>query len=174
MKSSSSLSFDPAPAGSKVRFTLLLTVVSLVVADAFVVAMALRQSGKDLFIVVAGGLVVSLFVAGIWFCARILSYDIEGQELVVRRRLLTNRFSLNGLVSIERQPTVLKGARKKIGNDGLGAISGSFSSKEHGALRVFLSDPEKAVLLKLADGRAVVVSPEHPGPFIESVKRRAD
>jgi hypothetical protein len=59
-----------------------------------------------------------------------------------------------------------------VGNDGLGAISGRFRSKRLGWFRAYVTDGERAVVLRWPD-RCVVISPDQPSWFIETVRKRA-
>ena len=71
---------------------------------------------------------------------------------------------------LARQP--MRHAWKLYGNDGLGAYSGRFRSRRLGAFRAYLSDAERAVVLRWPD-RCVVISPEQPSYFLEAVRKRA-
>ena len=66
----------------------------------------------------------------------------------------------------------LRGARKLVGNDGLGAISGRFRSKHLGPFRAYVTDPDHAVVLRWPD-RCLVISPDQHSCFVETLRKRA-
>jgi len=98
--------------------------------------------------------------------ARIGAYTLR-QELAGRKR-----YPLEGLVDVARDPGILRWAFKIAGNDGLGAIRGRYWSKRVGKFDAFLTDPEKAVVLRWP-GRVVAVSPEDPEFFIMCARSAA-
>jgi hypothetical protein len=95
-------------------------------------------------------------------------FRIEENVLVLGKR----REPLAGLTEVGRDPAVMKGACKRWGNGGAGAIRGSFRSKRLGKFYAFLTDTEHAVVLRWAD-RVVAVSPADPEFFIYSARKAA-
>lgn len=95
-------------------------------------------------------------------------FRIEDNVLVLGKR----REPLAGLVEAVRDPVVMKGACKRWGNGGAGAIRGSFRSKRLGKFYAFLTDTEHAVVLRWAD-KVVAVSPADPEFFIYSARKAA-
>ncbi len=73
-------------------------------------------------------------------------------------------------MGIVRDPDILKWAFRTGGNGGLGAIHGRFWSKRVGKFEAFMTDPEKAVVLRWP-GRTVAVSPQDPEFFIFTVRK---
>ncbi len=100
--------------------------------------------------------------------ARTASFRIEDNVLV----LGSKRYPLASLTEVTRDPTVLKGALRIMGNGGLGSIRGRFWSRRMGRFEAFLTDPELAVALRWRD-RTVVVSPADPEFFIHSARSAA-
>ena len=167
------LHFATAPLGGRVRLFSLLTfplILLLVIVDLVIIRHVLAHKGMTLFCF--GPSALAAFIVGlVWYASRIRELRLEGETLLVRLPWWTNRFELTGLQSIEADPKALKGAWKKMGNGGLGGCIGSFHSKRLGAMRVYVSDPARSVVLRWAD-RCVVVSPEDTEWFIESVCKR--
>jgi hypothetical protein len=95
-------------------------------------------------------------------------FRIEDNVLVMGKR----REPLAGLVEAVRDPEVMKGACRRWGNGGAGAIRGSFRSKRLGKFYAFLTDTEHAVVLRWAD-KVVAVSPADPEFFIYSARKAA-
>jgi Bacterial PH domain len=100
--------------------------------------------------------------------AKVSQFRVEKDELVLGKK----RFPLQGLVSVERDPEVLKGALKLWGNGGLGSIRGHFTSKRLGKFETFLTGTENAVVLRWPD-KVLAVSPADPEFFILSVQKAA-
>jgi hypothetical protein len=94
--------------------------------------------------------------------------SIEDNTLVLRKK----RFALEGLTAAVRDPEVLRGARKRVGNSGLGSIRGKFTSKRLGKFEAFLTDPASAVVLTWPD-KVVAVSPSDPEFFVYSARSAA-
>ena len=167
------VTFPPAPIGSRVRWMSLGIAVVMVVLGAVAAALVpgrgpLHGWGRLL------APVVSLPALALYFHgARIRRYRLSGGELIVERPWLTRRFPVAGLQAVVRDAGALRGARKIIGNEGLGAVSGRFRSRRLGRFSAYVSDPERAVVLRWAD-RCLVVSPVHPDWFIETLRKRAD
>jgi len=167
------LRFDMAPLGGRVRwitylllpFIPLLVIVDKIIIRYFVLHKAMPLMGLWTFVSAI------LIVGGCWYASLIRELRLEGNMLFVRLSWWTNRFDLTDLQSIEADPKALKGARKGMGNDGLGSCMGRFRSKRLGPMRVYVSDPAKSVVLRWAD-RCVVVSPKNTDWFIESVRKR--
>lgn len=152
--------------------TGLVIIVFMVIMAVQVWAMP-RHSGTDYWVSVCAPLIGVPIVAAVWWFARIHAYRLEGRELVVVRSHFSVRFSLEGLESCEPDRDPLAGARKRCGNDGLGAVSGKFRSKKLGDFRAYVTDGEHGVVVRAAAG-TLVVSPAQPTIFVEAVKRRVD
>lgn len=164
--------FVPAPAGTRVRVTTMLVLGIFLACMAGDALWLPRSPAGAYWAGVLAPLAGVPVVAVVWAISRIRAYELSAGELVVRRALLPVRFSLEGFVSAEPDRDPLAGARKITGNDGLGAVSGSFRSERFGRFRAFLSDREHAVVLRAAAG-TFVVSPAQTAVFIDAVTRRA-
>lgn len=164
--------FAPAPIGTRVRFTTLLSVAVVVaVTVAAPVLMQQERHPPPWPVYVAVGLAPAV-LAVIWFAGRVRRYRMVGTELRVELSWRTVRFSLEGLQSATPDREALRWALKIHGNSGLGVIAGRFRSKRLGAFRAYLTDPEHAVVLRWP-GRCVVISPDQHSWFIETVRKRA-
>jgi len=167
------LHFAMAPLGGRVRlFTYLIMpfLLLFVIVDVVIFRHIIPHKVMMLHCLWPSALVM-LAIGLCWHVSRIRELKLDGNTLFVRLPWWGNRFELAGLQSIEADPQALKGAWKKMGNDGLGGMIGSFHSKRQGAMRVYVSDPAKSVVLRWAD-RIVVVSPKDTDWFIESVRKR--
>jgi len=165
--------FAPAPAGTRVRVMTWIVIMVFVALVAIQAAAMPRHSATDYSIAVCAPLAGVPIVAAVWWFARIRAYRLEGSEMVVVRPQFPVRFSLEGLTSIEPDRDPMAGARKRRGNDGLGAVSGTFRSRKLGAFRTYVTDCEHGVVLRATAG-TLVVSPAQPAIFIDAVKRRVD
>jgi hypothetical protein len=171
------LSFAPAPACGRVRITTALPFGVVLGITALFIGMAVQDMDREpawvtgLRMALAPGLGL-LVISLIWVGARVRAFRLVGAELIVDRRFHKPRFALAGLESIELDRAAMEGARKQVGNDGLGAIAGRFRSKKLGAFRVYLTNPQNAVVLRWP-GQTLVVSPDRSFEFIEAVRERA-
>ncbi len=99
-------------------------------------------------------------------------YQLAPGWLRVRRLLGWTRISLNGLRSAEADAGAIRGSLRVFGNGGLFSFSGWYWNRRLGRYRMLLTDPERAVILRWAD-RIVVVSPDRPGEFVNTVRALA-
>lgn len=104
--------------------------------------------------------------------ARVHGYGLAAGELQVLRLGRINRYALTGLECAEFVPHALKGARKTWGNDGAGAITGTFRSQALGKFEVLVTDPARTVVLRWP-GHSLVVSPGEPEKFAGAVRAAA-
>ena len=164
--------FAPAPIGTRVRMMTLLSIVSAVVVATAIPVLLLEARHPPPWPVFLMTGIAPTVVAAIWFTARILRYRVVEAELQVELPFRTVRFPLEGLKDVTPDREALRGARKIIGNDGLRAISGRFRSKRLGRFHAYVTDRERAVVLRWPD-RCVVISPDQHSWFIETVRKRA-
>jgi hypothetical protein len=119
--------------------------------------------------------IVALSVAivlGTWaFAPR--GYEIDGHRLIVRRNLGSSEYELRGLREINAQDVKpFRGAIRLFGVGGMFGYYGKFRSSSLGTFTAWVTDRDRAVALKLADG-TVVVSPDDPDMFSYEVRASA-
>lgn len=166
--------FFAAPAGTRVRvFTWLsfAVIAGFVVFNVFL-AREIQAAPRQFWLVVLSPCVGLVVVIPVVLYARIRGYRLASGELQVVRLGRINRFALAGLERAEFVPNALTGARKIWGNDGAGAITGTFRSEALGKFEVLATYPGRTVALTWPD-HTLVVSPEPPEKFAESVRLRA-
>ncbi|MDA8427699.1 MAG: PH domain-containing protein [Geobacteraceae bacterium] len=97
-------------------------------------------------------------------------YRIDGGHLAIQRLLWTTSMPLLGIHAAQHDPLALKGALRIFGNGGLFGITGLYWNRALGRFRLFVTDPAKAVVLRLHD-RIVVISPQEPAAFLQELER---
>jgi Bacterial PH domain len=166
--------FQSAPMGRRV---ILTSVVALgagflgFAANLVAVLVKAHHAPTRARMIEALGLLVPVVIFGIsymWERAKGAQISIEDNTLVLRKK----RYPLEGLKDAIRDPDVLKGARRRFGNSGLGMIRGKYVSKRLGKFDAFLTDPGSAVVLTWPD-RVVAVSPSDPEFFVYSARSAA-
>ena len=166
--------FPSAPPGRCVILGTLFGFAFIVVACAASLYGAFSKSRppshRDNWYIFAAPAVPLVFGAATFFRerSRVSTIRIENSVLVLGKK----KYPLEGLVEVAKDPEVLKCARKRIGNSGLGAIRGKYRSKKLGDFETFMTDPSKAVVLRWP-GRAVAVSPADSEFFIYSARSAA-
>lgn len=163
--------FAPAPAGDRVRLATLVSAVVAALATVVLVVLMARDPTVPRPMLALAGIAPAAIALG-WLKSRIRRYKLVQSELMVEFRFRSVHISLAGLTSATVDREAMRRAWKLFGNDGLGAISGRFRSKRLGAFRAYLTDTERAVVLRWPD-RCIVVSPEQPSCFVEAVRKRA-
>jgi len=164
--------FAPAPAGARVRLVTLLSFVGVLVLATAIPLITLRTHRPPPWPVFAGLYVAPVIAVAAWLTARIRRYRLASAELQVHLPFRVVRFPLAGLQDAAPDREALRGAWKRVGNDGLGAISGRFQSRRLGRFHAYVTDGERAVVLRWPD-RCLVVSPDQPAWFVETVRRHA-
>jgi PH (Pleckstrin Homology) domain-containing protein len=166
--------FPSAPMGRRVVLTLcgVLGVLFLVfVVSAYVALVKVQHAPASarIFQVLAPLFPIAVFAASfLWERSGASQFSIEDNVLVLRKK----RYPLQGLVAAERDPQVMRNARRRFGSSGAGSICGKFRSKRLGNFEAFLTDPENAVVLRWPD-RVLAVSPADPEFFIYSARAAA-
>ncbi len=166
------MAFAPAAAGTRVRLLTILTPCAIVIGTVVTSAITAKHDPNLRWWPFAAPLILLPLIGGAWYGARIRRYLLAGGALLVERAWLKARFPLQGLQEVAPDREALRGARKVVGNGGFGAVAGRFSSKRLGRFRAYVTDPEKAVVLRWPD-RCLVVSPDQPAWFVETVRRNA-
>lgn len=98
----------------------------------------------------------------------VLGYSIQPDALLVRRLLWVTRLPLAGIESGRHDPQAMRGSLRLFGNGGLYSFSGWFRSGSLGTYRAFVTDPGRAVVLRIR-GKHVVVSPRDPARFLREL-----
>jgi hypothetical protein len=167
--------FQSAPAGRRVYLAAVFAVIAFSVSigvDAYSTLPKLRRDAplsKKIAVTIAPVLTAAL--GTLYFFrqrARIAQFSIEEDVLVLGKK----KYPLSGATEVVRDPSLLKGARRRCGNGGLGAITGSFSSKKLGKFYVFMTGTENAVVVRWPD-KAVAVSPADTEFFILCARKAA-
>jgi hypothetical protein len=150
---------------------VFVILVAIGLMPVFLRAVGARPSGDELAWL---GPAIALPIVLVAFALAIVrEYRLVNDELQVIRLGRVNRYPLAGLQQIETNRAAMAHAWKKWGNDGLGAITGSFSSKQLGGFEALLTDADHAVVLRWP-GRTLVVSPDRETHFVESVRERTN
>jgi len=96
-------------------------------------------------------------------------YELSPGTLAVRRLLWSTRLGLTGLTGAWHDPDAMCRSMRLFGNGGLYAFTGLYRNRTLGRYRAFVTDPARAVVLKLP-GRTVVISPGDPAAFLDGVR----
>lgn len=163
---------EPAPTGRRVVVASAITALLTLTGVGILIAVTISSRGPQRIPMIVAALLIPAALAVYWSCARILAYRLSGGMLIVERRFLSRRFPLDRVASVEIASDVMRGAWKYYGNDGLGAVAGSYRSRRWGRFRAYLSDPSRAVVLRLRDGRALIISPARPEVFERDLRAR--
>lgn len=113
------------------------------------------------------GLLILMNLTMIPFLVR--GYEISADGLKIYRGGWVKRYSFFTLTSAWHDTHAVSWSMKIIGNDGYMAMHGSFRNRKLGKYHAFLTDGARAVVLEFAD-RKIVISPDSPEQFIESLE----
>ena len=140
---------------------LLVAVVALVVASRAPVAVVLLTVGASVLLI-AG---TALF--------GVLGYEVQARTLTIRRPAWRKRFDLATLASVEPDAAAMSGSIRLFANGGLFAFNGLFWNRRLGRYRAEVTDPARSVVLRFADRRPLVVTPDDPTGFVAAVRLAA-
>ena len=97
-------------------------------------------------------------------------YKIENQMLVIKRPLGNKNFALKDFQSIERiAKKDLRFSLRVFGNGGLFGYYGKFYNRKFGKMTWFVTNLNNSILIKMTDGKKIVVTPDEPESFLNLV-----
>ena len=99
----------------------------------------------------------------------VTGYEVDAQRLRVGRPLWATAFPLEGLSRAWKDPDVIKGSLRVVGNGGLFSFSGLFWSRRLGRYRLYATDLKRAVVLVTPE-RILVVTPADPDEFLRHIQ----
>lgn len=163
-----------APIGRRVRFVtgFCLVVIGSLAVVALTFAIGKGGAARQSWQTTLAPVLAAAVIVPIMLYSRVRGYRLTEHELLVLRRNRQNRFALDGLQGVDVDPKAMAWSIKIFGNDGLGAITGRFRNRKLGAYQAFVTDLDRAVVLRWP-GRCIVVSPDRPEEFAAEVRRRA-
>lgn len=153
--------FHPAPWGKLLLIVSVLATLFCVGLAVATAALAPRQ------VAWVSWLTLLLPLACVPFVVR--GYTVEGRTLVIRRLGWQTRLSLAGLTEARHDPDALRRSIRLCGNGGFYSFTGWYRNKVLGKFRAFVTDPARAVVLRL-EQRVVVISPADPGALLRELE----
>lgn len=147
--------------GISITVTLLLLGVSWLVAS-IVPAHALPVLRTAAIV-----LPLLILLASLPFVVR--GYELRDNVLHVRRLFWTTRVALGELREAGTDPEAGAGSIRLFGNGGLFSFSGWFRNAKLGRYRAFVTDWQRAVVLRAAEC-TVVLSPADPAGFVRELQ----
>lgn len=108
-----------------------------------------------------------ILLAAVPFVVR--DYEVRDGVLHVRRLFWTTRVALGELQEATIDPQACAGSIRLFGNGGLFSFSGWFRNAKLGRYRAFVTDWQRAVVLRAANC-TVVLSPADPAGFVRNLQ----
>lgn len=99
----------------------------------------------------------------------VTGFEVDAQQLRVGRLLWATSFPLAGLSRAWKDPEVIKGSLRVVGNGGLFSFSGLFWSRRLGRYRLYATDLKRCVVL-VTPQRVLAVSPADPDEFLRHIQ----
>lgn len=157
-----------APWSTSLRMMTLLGIAILVGVGVLGVV-AVPASSTLVWLVMV---VMPVLVLACCALCMIRGYRIESDRIVVRRLGWESVIPIQGLESATHDAEAMARSIKLFGNGGLFCFAGKFRNKVLGNYRAFATDPSLSTVLRFSD-RVVVVTPDQPRRFIQSLERIA-
>lgn len=96
-------------------------------------------------------------------------YAIENGQLAIRRPAGRKVFDLRG-ATVRQDPGAFRGMVRIVANGGFFAFDGFFFSRTLGTVRVHARNKAHGVVLALANGKKLVLSPDQPEAFVAAAQ----
>ena len=151
-----------ASTNTTVKIVTAVTVLLLV----YFVAAAFLGDSKLTLIPAA----ILLFVIGLSYYFSITKYEVDRNQLIIRRPFDSVSISLENLQSVERiAKKDLRWTVRTFGIGGLFSYTGEFWNKKLGSMSWYVTRMDKAVMI-VHGNRKIVISPDDPEKFLEALK----
>ena len=98
----------------------------------------------------------------------IRGYTFTPDVILVHRLLWSTTLPRAGLESARVEPDAMRRSLRTFGNGGAFSFTGFYYNKRLGSYRAFVTDPDRAVVLRYAT-RRVVLSPDMPEDFVHDL-----
>ena len=149
--------FKPAPLDTMAR---VVTVLMIVVAGAipFVPNMLM-------YVII----ILPLVIFSTWIFS-VTGYTLENNTLIIKRPLWKTVVVIPPGTTAQEEPEIREGLLKMMGNGGLFGYTGGFRNRKLGNFRTYATNWSNAVsIINTADGLCIVVTPDNPLQFIQSI-----
>jgi hypothetical protein len=149
--------------------TALVTTVLITALFVWVAAIqysVIRHAGHSILSPLIGIIVLGL-VYGFSFCIRVNGYLVTADEIIVLRPLGKKQIPIQNIRSAE--PLVRRDLTWSIRTFGVGGLFGyygKFYNSRLGSMTWYLTRRDATVLLRLDNGKKIVLSPDDPQEFI--------
>ena len=157
----------PAAPWSSFLKGISILVTLLLLGASWLVAFVVPAHALSVLSALAIALPLAILLAALPFVVR--SYELRHGELLVRRLFWTTRIALGGLREASIDPEAGAHSIRLLGNGGLFSCSGWFRNAKLGRYRAFVTDWQRAVVLRGA-ACTVVLSPADPAGFVRDLK----
>jgi hypothetical protein len=157
-----------APMGkSTVAMTIAASAI-LIGVGILQLSLGMKRNGPGrTALIVAGSAMLAGFAGSVFF--KIRGYDLTPSHLVVRYGFSGTSFPLREIAAVDIKPDALRKSTRSAANGGMWSFLGSFTSPEHGEMRVYVSDTQRTVILTMPQQK-VVVSPDDPERFVRAIE----
>ena len=111
--------------------------------------------------------VACLLIYGLSYAFRPAGYSVTAEELVIHRPLRDVRIKRSNIRSAEAvDPAEVSGAIRTFGVGGLFGYYGRFANFNLGRMTWYATRRDRTVLIRTADGRKIVVTPDDREGFV--------
>ncbi len=113
--------------------------------------------------------ILPLIILVTWLFS-VTGYSLENDTLLVKRPLWTTEIVLPPGAVTQEEPEIRNGLLKVMGNGGMFGYTGGFRNRKLGSFRAYATNWSHAVsITSETDSFSIVVSPENPALFIQSI-----
>lgn len=158
------------------KYTATLDKTAIIITIVVSVLFAAIIGGQYVIIKDAGGSIpiytttACLLIYFFAFAFRPVNYVVTADELIVHRPLFDvhiRRIEIKSVESIDREK--IRGSFRIAGVGGLFGYFGRFASFSLGFMTWYMTRRDRPVLIKTADNKKIMVSPDDPAKFVSGL-----
>ena len=143
--------------------------------DLLLIGMTVGIVGLLLVINAVAGIVwvvvMNLAIIAVSAALGVYGYSIQEGKLKILRLGWSKDIDLSSIKNVEVKPLAMMGSIRTLGIGGLFSYMGHFKNGMLNSYRAYVTHREKTVLLTLDTDEQVVISPDDPGRFVESIRQ---
>ena len=142
--------------------------------DLLLIGMTVGIVGLLLVINAVAGIVwvvvMNLAIIAVSAALGVYGYSIQEGKLKILRLGWSKDIDLSSIKNVEVKPLAMMGSIRTLGIGGLFSYMGNFKNGMLNSYKAYVTHREKTVLLTLHTDEQVVVSPDDPATFVESIR----
>lgn len=126
--------------------------------------------GVALFTGIPWVILLNLGIVGVCAALGVYGYSIQDGELQIVRLGWSKNIPVSSIRRVESKPIAMMGSIRTFGIGGVFGYIGNFKNSVLGHYKAYVTHRKKTVLIVTDDNQKILISPEDPNEFINSLK----